>query len=158
MSETFPAPAATGPSLGEIDAKLEMLTDLFRRRLQDDRTKTQALQLLEQQSGEAAAATERRALRPVITGMALVVDRLDRYEGSDPEFAGSIRDELLDLLWRLGFTSIDSADEGFDPSRHEIVGVVPSGSPDGVPRVVRRGFVHEDGRVLRPAQVEVPGS
>jgi molecular chaperone GrpE len=89
----------------------------------------------------------------VVGSIALVIDRLDQYRGVDPDFAASIRDELLDALWRVGFISRDEPGGAFDPALDHAVGVAASPAPAGmVVQVLRRGFFQE-GWVLRPAQV-----
>ena len=151
MTEQDEAPPVAG--FVELDRKLDMLIELFRRRLSDDRAKAKALELLEREGVRARMSEIRSAMQPVVSSVALVIDRLDRYEGADPEFAASIRDELLDLLWRVGFRSRDEVGGRFDPALDHAVGVVRSGEPAGtVVEVVRRGFAQE-GWVLRPAQV-----
>lgn len=137
-----------------VEARLDELTDLFRRRLLDDRDKRRMLDDALDRVRAAEAGPFRQYLHPVVAGLALVLDRLDSYEGADPDFAASVRDELLDVLGRHGVTPV-AADGPVDLGRHEVVAV--EGAPDvagpmEVTRLVRRGFEHA-GWVFRPAQV-----
>lgn len=143
--------AAAAPG---IEARLDELTDLFRRRLLDDRDKRRMIDEALERARAAEVGPFRQFLHPVVAGLALVVDRLDAYQGPDPDFAGSIRDELLDVLGRQGVTEVASTGP-VDLTRHEVVAVegeAAQGGPAEIARVVRRGFQHADW-VFRPAQV-----
>lgn len=139
----------------EIVRRLDELADLFTRRLADDRARRAAVAQLTEQLRQAELGPFRQFLHPFVHGVALVVDRLDRYAGADPEFAASIRDELVDLLERHGVREVPVAD-GFDPASQEAVEVrrEPGAPPGAVLEVRRTGFAH-GGWVFRPAQVVV---
>ena len=141
--------------LAEITRRLDELTDLFVRRLAAARARRPAVHAWSARPRRAELGPFRQYLHPLVHGLALVVDRLDRYEGSDPEFAASVRAELLDLLARQGVREIEAGD-GFDPTLHEAVEVRHDpDAPDGAVLEVRRtGFAHGDW-VFRPAQVVV---
>lgn len=141
-------------SQADVVARLDELRDLFQRRLLDDRGKREAIEALREELRQAKDGPFREFLEPLVHGLALVIDRLDRYDGADPQFVRSVRDELLDLLARHGVTQIEA--DVFDPDRHEAVasaafGAAPAGS---VVELRRRGFAH-GARVFRPAQVVV---
>lgn len=144
-----------GVELAEIAKRLDDLSDLFVRRLADDRARRAAVEELSERLKQAELGPFRQFLHPFVHGVALVVDRLDRYEGPDPEFAASIRDELRELLERHGVREIEVADE-FDPADHEAVEVrhEPEAPPGAVLEVRRAGFAHGPW-VFRPAQVVV---
>jgi molecular chaperone GrpE (heat shock protein) len=141
-----------------VHARLDMLLDLFRRRLQDDRAKAKAIDELASQLRAAEEGHFRQVLHPLVRRLAFVVDRLDAYAGTDPDFVGSVREEILDVLLDHGIRSIDVGPE-FDPATQEAVGTevtaagVTAAGP-GTVRPVRRGFAHGDW-VFRPAQVIV---
>ena len=139
----------------EVVRRLDELTDLFKRRLLDDRQKRATIEALRQDLDTAHRGLAADYLLPLVRGLALVVDRLDRYEGADTEFAGSVRAELVDLLDRHGVTEVEVSGV-FDPTRHEAVDTDTTADvPDGyVVEVRRRGFAYGDA-VLRPAQVVV---
>jgi molecular chaperone GrpE (heat shock protein) len=145
-----PADAAQG-----IKRSLDELADLFRRRLLDDRDKRQVITDYAERLQRAEAGAFRQYLQPVAHALALVVDRLDQYDGADTEFAGSVRDELLDILQRHGVRLIPG-DGQFNPLHHEAIGTHhDSRYPDrSVVSVLRRGYLHGEW-VFRPAQVVV---
>lgn len=140
---------------GEVLRRLDELTDLFRRRLQDDRDKRQLIEQLSERLSHAESGPFRQYLHPFVNGMAVVLDRLDRYAGPDPEFVASVRAELLQLLTVHGVTEVPLSGP-FDPSCHEAVGVRPSpGTPPGtILEVYSRGLAHGTW-VFRPARVVV---
>ncbi|MQA06466.1 MAG: nucleotide exchange factor GrpE [Streptosporangiales bacterium] len=139
----------------EVVRRLDELMDLFTRRLLDDRQKRATIEVLQQELDHARQGLAAEYLLPLVHEIALVVDRLDRYDGADPEFAASVAAELVEALARQGVTEI-TVDDEFDPSRHEAVETtdraeLPAGQ---VVEVRRRGFAHT-AAVLRPAQVVV---
>ncbi|HEY8473922.1 MAG TPA: nucleotide exchange factor GrpE [Natronosporangium sp.] len=139
----------------ELARRLDELADLFTRRLSDDRARRLAVEELTERLRQAELGPFRQILHPFVHGVALVIDRLDRYQGSDPEFVGSIRDELVDVLERHGVREIRVAD-GFDPTTQEAVelGHDPDRPAGAVLAVRRAGFAHGNW-VFRPAQVVV---
>jgi molecular chaperone GrpE (heat shock protein) len=141
--------------LEELGRRLDELADLFTRRLADDRARRLAVEELTEQLRRAEVGPFREILHPFVHGVALVIDRLDRYAGSDPEFAASIREELLDVLERHGVQRVP-VDGEFDPSTQEAVEVwhdpdLPAGE---ILEVRRTGFAHGSW-VFRPAHVVV---
>jgi molecular chaperone GrpE (heat shock protein) len=139
----------------EVVRRLDELADLFTRRLSDDRARRLAVEELTERLREAQLGPFRQVLHPFVHGVALVIDRLDRYQGADPDFAASVRDELLDVLARHGVEEVPVAD-GFDPAGHEAVELChdPDQPSGAVLEVRRTGFAH-GGWVFRPAQVVV---
>lgn len=154
MSEESPSSAAD-TDLAEITKRLDDLADLFVRRLSDDRARRAAVEELSERLRQAELGPFRQYLQPFVHGLALVVDRLDRYEGPDPEFATSIGDELRELLDRHGVREVEVGEE-FDPAGHEAVEVrhEPEKSAGAVLEVRRAGFAHGPW-VFRPAHVVV---
>lgn len=139
----------------DVVRRLDELKDLFSRRLLDDRQKRATIESLQQQLDQAQRGLAADYLLPLVRELALVLDRLDRYQGPDAEFAGSVGAELVELLDRHGVTEVP-ADGEFDPARHEAVDTATAaGVPAGrVVEVRRRGFAY-GAAVLRPAQVVV---
>lgn len=140
---------------GDVVRELAELKDLFVRRLYDDRDKRRLIDELAEQLKHAETGPFRQYLQPVVYAVALLIDRVDRYQGPDLEFADSVREELLELLRQQGVREV-AVGEGFDPAYHEVVEARPDPSrPRGeVLSVRRRGFAH-GGWVFRPAQVVV---
>lgn len=139
----------------ELARRLDELADLFTRRLADDRARRLAVEELTERLRQAELGPFRQILHPFVHGVALVIDRLDRYQGADPDFAASIRDELVDVLERHGVREV-AVTGSFDPASHEAVELRhdPDQPPGAVLAVRRTGFAHGNW-VFRPAQVEV---
>lgn len=154
-----PVPAGDGgpavPAEVEILRRLDGLIDLCTRRFRDDFAHRTTVEALTERLHVAEQGPFRLYLHPFVVGTALVLDRLDAYAGPDPEFAASIRDELLEVLELHGIREV-SAEGRFDPARHEAVEVRadPAVEPGAILARVRRGFAH-DGWVFRPARVVV---
>jgi molecular chaperone GrpE len=109
---------------------------------------------------------ERAAERELVAAAFLpVLDNIDRaleHAGADPqaiiEGIRTVREQALAVLAGLGFGREDETGVPFDPTRHEVVGVVPAddaGPPAGsVAEVLRPGY-GAPGHQLRPAAVTV---
>jgi molecular chaperone GrpE len=109
---------------------------------------------------------ERAAERELVTAAFLpVLDTIDRaleHVDADPrsivEGVRSLREQALAVVAGLGYGREDEVGVPFDPSRHEVVGVVDaedSGvAPGSVAAVLRPGY-GAPGRQLRPAAVTV---
>lgn len=146
---------ASHEAVAALAARLDDLTDLFTRRLLDDKDKKRAFDSLYERLERAERAVEGELVLPILRQLLLVVDRLDGYEGDEP-LVGSVQEELLEVLRRSGVEPLAEADR-FDPARHEIVEVAPHADDGTVVRQVRRGWAM-GGRLLRPARVVVGGS
>jgi molecular chaperone GrpE (heat shock protein) len=145
---------ADGPPLARIEERLAELVDLFRRRLLDDRDKRRLIDAATDRAQAAESGPFRQYLHPLVVGLAMVIDRLDAYQGADPDFAASVRDELLDALARQGVVPV-ATDGPIDPSRHDVLAVTgPLGTSRDmvVAQVEGRGYRHADW-VFRPARV-----
>ena len=69
-----------------------------------------------------------------------------------------VRARVADVLGRWGiFPDVPAVGDAFDPRVHQGVGRVESedGTDGTIAQVRRVGFVHEDGRIIRVAEVEV---
>lgn len=109
-------------------------------------------------AGEIEAAT-----RPLLRDLVRLHDEVLALTAAAAEEArddlGLVRSRLVDALARWGLTA-DAPEHGaaMDPTRHHGVGTVPAtddDEPGTIASVRRIGFVHDDGRVLRAAEVEV---
>jgi molecular chaperone GrpE len=136
-----------------IATQLEDLTDLFRRRLLDDREKQRAFDALYAELQQARKITEGEWLRPIARRLFGVIDRLDA-ESSD--FSTSIAEELIALLETYDFIDIAASGGAFDPTTQEVGRTVDGGREQVgvVSGLLRRGWRQGD-RVIRPALVEV---
>jgi molecular chaperone GrpE len=109
---------------------------------------------------------ERAAERELVTSAFLpVLDTIDRaleHADADPrsiaEGVRTLREQALAVVSGLGFRREDEAGVPFDPTRHEVVGVVDTDgsevAPGSVAAVVRPGY-GAPGHQLRPAAVTV---
>lgn len=141
------------PTLGEISAQLGSLSDLFRRRLVDDKDKRRMLDELVQELDDAREERLAAAVLPLYREILLVVDRA---WGMNEDNAGSLGDELVEILLRSGVEPV--RDDGpFDPSIHEAIESVSTADPSLVGTVasVQRNGYTSDGRLVRPARVAV---
>lgn len=142
--------------LGRIEQRLDELTDLFRRRLMDDRDKRRLIEAAAERAKEAEQGPFRQYLHSLVVGIAMVVDRLDAYQGDDQQLVASIREELLDSLARQGVVPV-AADGPIDPRVHDVVAVEGRLPATGdqhmvVSHVQSRGYRHGDW-IFRPARV-----
>lgn len=157
-----------------IDSRPEQPADpQALRRLEDRYTRLQAdLANLRRNQASEVDRARRRERERLIGAWLDVVDSLElaiaqhpggEAEGAGPEdpwLAGTrgVLRRAEEVLRRQGVRAMGAELEPFDPDRHEAIGAVPAtlGIPDGtVARVQRRGYVFDDGRVLRPARVWV---
>lgn len=156
-AELGPDTATSGE--GESDehsATLRDLEDRWRRALaeMDNLRKRHAREL----ERERVAERERTAaaLLPIIDNLELALVHAQADPDSVRQGVEAVRDQAVDTLARLGFPRYGQAGVPFDPSRHEVVGVVeaPDAEPGTVMEVVRPGY-GDSGHQLRPAAVTV---
>jgi molecular chaperone GrpE len=150
-----PAPPAegrdAGPDVAEFEDRwLRAVADL------DNLRKRYARELGRERATERELVTA--AFLPVLD----TIDRALEHADADPdalvEGIRSLREQALAVVAGLGFRREDEVGVPFDPSRHEVVGVVQAdGSgvePGAVASVLRPGY-GAPGRQLRPAAVTV---
>jgi molecular chaperone GrpE len=154
-----PAPAggasAESPVEGPDVAELE---DRWRRALADldNLRKRYARELGRERAAERELVTA--AFLPVLD----TIDRALEHADADPrtivEGVRSLREQALAVVSGLGYGREDEVGVPFDPTRHEVVGVVDadrSGTPPGSVAAVLRPGYGAPGRQLRPAAVTV---
>jgi molecular chaperone GrpE (heat shock protein) len=139
-----------------LERKVDYLTDLFRRRLSEDKESARAFDALFQELTAARSAIEGMLVMPLARRMFLLIDRLDQ-DGS--EFAQMVVDELAEMLYFQGFTPVEVNPGEFDPATQEAIAVptLPGNREGQVTSFVRRGWFYE-GRLIQPALVEVATS
>lgn len=150
--------AGSEVTLSAVCDQLDGLADLFKRRLLDDRTKQTVIEDLQARLTRAERAVSATALKPVVEGLALVIERL---QAVNPEDDLHVIDELQYVLESLlGVTPIQAnAGDPVERLRHEIASASGEGNELRVAELVRTGY-EKDGVVLRPAKVmavRVPG-
>jgi molecular chaperone GrpE len=110
---------------------------------------------------ERAAERERvaAAFLPVIDNIDLALRHADAAPGAIVEGVQAIREQALAVLAHLGYPRQEEVGRPFDPTRHEVVAVVPTeegAEPGVVVEVVRPGYGGSE-QPLRPAAVTVTG-
>ena len=159
-----PPPAGNGerPDDAGVDpardrAEVAELEDRWRRALADlDNLRKRYSRELPR---ERAAERERvaGAFLPVIDTIDLALEHADAAPGAIVEGVRAIREQALAVLAQLGYPRQDEVGRPFDPTRHEVVAVVPTeegSEPGSVVEVVRPGYGDSE-RSLRPAAVTV---
>lgn len=138
-----------------LGAKLDELTDLFRRRLLEDKSKQRAFDELYEQLQFARSGLTDQFMTPLVKEVLLVCDRIETSAEGSPVL-WSVLDELLEVFRRRGLEEI-SCDGLFDPKVHEGVAVETVLDPSKDNRVVavRRAGYRLGDRVVRPARVVV---
>jgi molecular chaperone GrpE len=139
-------------ALAAVQTELSQLSDLFRRRLLEDRAKNALIEAVQEQARAAQDQLARRDVESLFREVLLAVDRLREGPPSE-QLAESVAEELLDVLQRRDLVEIDD-DRAFDPRVHEAVATVVADGlpPDSIAAVERRGYTLA-GRLLRPARV-----
>jgi molecular chaperone GrpE len=143
--------AAEGPDVAEME-------DRWRRALADldNLRKRYSRELGRERSAEREIVTS--AFLPVLDNLDLALQHADADPRSIVEGVRALRDQALAVVAGLGFRREDETGVPFDPTRHEVVGVVETeGSevaPGSVAAVVRPGY-GAPGHQLRPAAVTV---
>lgn len=137
-------------TLSSLSEQIEGLTDLFRRRLLEDRTKHATIDDLKARLARAEKALAAESLRPFVTRVALLVERLQSAPPTE-DLRASVIEELTDVLEFFGVITVGAGDT-IDPRYHEIVSVTGEGSQLRVGELVRAGY-QKDGVVLRAARV-----
>lgn len=129
--------------LSEIRDGIEFLKDIFVRRLNDDKQKTQLINILDE--GARFAFIE-----PFLTDLILVLDRLEKVED---DFSKSIYEEIYDILSRRGVKRI-VVEEEFDPRFCKAVKsrINPEADSVKVIKVIRKGYTFSE-KVIRHAEV-----
>jgi molecular chaperone GrpE len=145
------APLPDGPDAAELE-------DRWRRALADldNLRKRYARELARERTAERDLVTA--AFLPVLD----TVDRALEHSDADPraivEGVRTLREQALAVLTGLGYQREDAVEVPFDPTRHEVVGVVETdgsqATPGSVVAVLRPGY-GAPGRQLRPAAVTV---
>ncbi|MFF8406075.1 nucleotide exchange factor GrpE [Streptomyces sp. NPDC014846] len=158
-TEAEPGPdAATGPAGAEDEyaAALKEVEDRWRRALADlDNLRKRHARELDRERAVERARTA-AAFLPVIDNLELALNHAGSDPGAIVEGVRAVRDQAVSILERLGYERHAETGVPFDPSRHEVVGVVqdPHAEPNTVAQVLRPGYGEAE-RQLRPAAVTV---
>jgi molecular chaperone GrpE (heat shock protein) len=145
-----------------LQTSIQSLSDMFESRLRLDKAKDEAFNRLYAELDALRRAESVQQLKPFYLDLILLYDRIEQIcsAQTDPATAdllGTIRDELLEVLYRRDVAPICHASVNFDSSVQQAIGTEPAAGPDDnnvVARVIRRGFRYGE-RVLRPEEVIV---
>lgn len=137
--------SSTRHELSEVREELKALSDLFSRRLMNDKKKNELIQTVTDAANYAC-------IEPFLYDLILL---LDRIEGEKDEVVQSIKEELTEILERRGVEKIKVTRE-FNSKLNKAVRVTESEEVTSlqVVRIVRNGYTYAD-RVVRPAEVVV---
>jgi molecular chaperone GrpE len=152
LSETDLLPLAQ-----TIHQDLAGLSDLFRRRLLNDRENREATAALHEQLGWMRESLAGATLRPLLYDLVLMADRVENAGEDDTGLAASLRLEILDVLARYGVHRMPDERGRFDPGEQEAVGTVETDDESRrgtVAMVVRHGYRMGE-QLLRPQRVRV---
>lgn len=151
MVQAEPQPA----DIQNLSRQLDELTDLFRRRLLDDREKARALTALQGELDHAREGIRRQVLEPVIRQLILVLDRIDATHPRTG-FIDSIAAEILELLEQYGVRRVNAL-HVYDSGIADAIGVYETTDEalDGAVASVERSGYLWSGALLRPAAVTV---
>ena len=141
-------------TLEGVTEEINALRDLFQRRLLDDKAKNRLYDQLYEQVGFARDGLVREYLKPLLTELLLVVDRVKQFEDVNP-IALSVVEELGEILGRRGVRPVATSGP-FDPTIHEAARTEDSefAQAGSILAVLRDGY-YLDGSLLRPAAVVV---
>lgn len=142
-------------TIDEVFTEIELLRDLFARRLMDDKVKNAAIDKLSQSNAVLIKTIEENQVLALVKELILICDRIYSQPTSDA-FSYSILEEILEVLARRGIKQIQQLDI-FDPKIHNSVSVVDACEQhpaNSIATVIRQGYALE-GKVIRPADVVV---
>lgn len=145
-----------------LQASVQSLSEMFESRLRRDKTKDEAFDRLYAELDAFRRAESVQQLKPFYLDLILLYDRIEQICSAQTDHAianllGTIRDELLEVLYRRDVAPIYHASITFDSSVQQAIGTEFVASPEDnnvVARVIRRGFQYGE-RVLRPEEVIV---
>jgi molecular chaperone GrpE (heat shock protein) len=163
--DTLPPPPHLAPPSGPDPVVLDRLDDLGRRLDELARLGAHQRELVDELHSDnqrLRAGELFQAQAPLLRDLVRLHDDVERLEAGGGDAAADlalVRQQLLQVLDRAGVRRYEvAAGEPFDGTRHQGVRSVPAtdGAVDRtVAAMVRCGFERDDGRVLRPADVEV---
>ena len=166
----LPASESADPSpeiaerLEELKEGLSYLNQQFDDRLSRDEAKEQAFDYLYQELETVKQDSSLERFKPLYLDLILLFDRLDRVckeeitdDGELRSFLLTLREELLEVLYRQGIEIVNTDGNGFDPTNQRAIATETTTEREEnntLASVVRRGFRYQN-RLLRPEEVVV---
>ena len=148
-------PDNTIHTIDEVFQEVQLLRDLFARRLMDDKIKYAAIEKMSQSNSELIKTIEEQQIVGFVKELILICDRI-YHQPTEDAYIYSILDEILEVLARRGIEQIQQLDV-FDPKIHNSISTVESSDENpanSIVTVVRHGYIRS-GKVIRPADVVV---
>lgn len=157
---------ATGPdpidavllAVERLSVRVEEMSRLSQRHVEH-------IDRLHAENQQLRAGELRQAISPLLRALVRHHDNLAKLaeaagdDGPEADSLRIVRSGLLNVLSMAGVEAYEVAPrERFDPTRHQGVSRAETDDPDldgTVAQMRRCGFVAEDGRVIRPAEVDV---
>jgi molecular chaperone GrpE len=150
------------PWVSTLQASVQGIAEMLDRRFRQDKTKDEAFDRLYAELDALRRAESVQQMKPLYLDLILLYDRIEQICSAHTDeglvrILGTIRDELLEVLYRRDVSLIATSTVTFDSSVQQAVGMEPAVNPEGnnlVARIVRRGFRLGE-RVLRPEDTPV---
>ena len=150
-------PATAEPDMNQAGV-VELWEGRWRRAVADlDNARKRYERRLAEQARAERARTAAEFL-PVLDNLELALRHADADPAAIVSGVVAVHAQAVNVLSGLGLHRVDPVGERFDPAWHEAARVVPAGenaAPGTVVEVLRPGFAHADGTVVRPAVVTV---
>ena len=148
--------------MDKVLEKITILEQLFVKRIKDDVAHAQAYSSLHQEMSKYRDDAFRQSQKPLLKGLVLLYDTMNRSlealpEGDAKKAVELHVEELVELLHRQDVEVMSDAPAKFDPKIQSAIGTEPAAGPEEdqkVARIVRRGF-RWGAVVLRPQEVVI---
>jgi molecular chaperone GrpE (heat shock protein) len=139
---------APDPRLDKVLEKVGILEQLFVKRIRDDAVHAAAYTSLHTEMAKYRDDAFRQSTKPLLKGIVLLYDAMNRSLESLPEGEAKKAvelhvEELVELLHRQDVELMSDAPPKFDPRIQTALSTEPAASPEEdqrVARVVRKGF------------------
>lgn len=153
--------------LDELASYLSELKQQFSDRLERDATKDKAFEYLYDELETAKQDSNFERFKPLYLDLILLFDRLDRVccqldrttstTNNFYNFLQTLREELLEVLYRQGIEIVTTQSNRFDPTQQRAIATETTmvrEENNSLASLVRRGFRYQN-RLVRPEEVIV---
>lgn len=162
-AEEVEPPTAIATKVDELTGLVMNLKQQFSDRLSRDETKEKAFEYLYSELETVKQDSSFERFKPLYLDLILLFDRLDRvcWERQSAEdlssFLPTLREELLEVLYRQGIELVVTEEQMFDPTKQKAIGTEKTEVKEEnntLAAIVRRGFRYQN-RPIRPEEVIV---
>jgi molecular chaperone GrpE len=150
-------PAVDPGSAGDLIRDLERVSAQRDQFLDTSRRIQAEFENYRKQVARREVETRERAAESLVAELLPVLDACDHALASGASDVEPVRTALVDVLTKQGLARIDTAEELFDPSKHDAVLHEPGDDAEPVVAEIMRAGYSWNGRVVRPAMVRVRG-